>query len=448
MMSRSIPAALLVLFLLNAGCAQSYYRQGIAASDRGDYDAALGLLYKHVAERPDDHRAWRELGMAWYRTDSLDKAEEAFATSNKISPNAISNLYLGLIFERTGEIDRAIRVYTAAGNLQGDGQTRKMIRDRLNVLIDRQLIEDARQAVRGEDTLSVTSLPENSIAVINFNGSYLPVDIQPMALGLAEFIAMDLSKVSQLKVLERVKINVILDELKLGESNYTDIRVAPRVGKLLGSRRIVLGTVTGAGESGFRIDGRLVNTIGGESSGTQSNEGHLDQFFRVEKEFVFALIDTLGIEISKRERDAIEEVPTESFLAFMAFSRGLSYERQGMYDAAGESFKDAHERDPGFIQASSLSNKMQNISSYNTELSGEPSSRTKSFEQKAASSMKAEEMEVGLGQIQAANLINGDFIATDELYWRYGSWAIAPPGGGPVWRGYGIITIKGNPDAN
>jgi tetratricopeptide (TPR) repeat protein len=447
-MSRSIPAAFLVLFLLLAGCGHSYYRQGLAASEKGDYDRALALLYKAVQERPDDYRAWRELGMAWYRTDSLGKAEEAFAASNRISPNALSNFYLGLIFERTGEIDKAIRVYGAAANLQGDGRTRKLIRDRLGVLIDGQLAEDARRAVAGEDTLSVRSLPENSIAVINFNGSYLSPEFQPMALGLAEFVAMDLSKVSALKVLERVKINVILDELKLGQSSYTDARLAPRMGKLLGSRRIVLGTVTGAGESGFRIDGRLVNTVDGKASGTQSDEGSLDRFFEVEKKFVFALLDTLGISITKTERDAIEKVPTESFLAFMAYSKGLSYERQGMYDDATNSFRDAARQDPGFGEASSLADKMELTSSLGREIKGDPSGVAKSFELEVASSIKPEGAQTGMDLIQSANLVNGGFLMNNELYWDFGSFPIPPPGGGPIRSGYGTVIIRGHLDAN
>jgi hypothetical protein len=47
-----------------------------------------------------------------------------------------------------------------------------------------------------------------------------------------------------------------------------------------------------------------------------------------------------------------------------------------------------------------------------------------------------------------ANLVNSNFIVSDELYWNYGSWALAPPGGGPVWKGYGIIIIRGNLDAD
>jgi tetratricopeptide (TPR) repeat protein len=447
-MSRCIAAAMIVPLLLLAGCGGSYYREGVAASEHGNYEQALDLLYKAVQERPDDYRAWQELGMAWYRTDSLPKAEEAFAASNRINPNALSNFYLGLIFERTGETDKAIRVYAAAANLQGDGPTRKLIRDRLSVLIDAQLAASAREAVRGEDTLSVASLPANGIAVVNFNGSYLPPDFQPMALGLAELVAMDLSKVSELRVLERIKINVILDELKLGQSSYADRRLAPRMGKLLGSRRLVLGTVTGAGESAFRIDAQLVNTVDGTASGTQSNEGNLDRFFDVEKRFVFALLDTLGIEIDKAERDAIEEVPTESFLAFMAFSEGLSQERRGMYDDAASSFRKAGSLDPGFVEASRLAGKMEMTSAYGGELKGAPSSRAESFEQEVASSISPEGAGTDMDAIQAANLVNAGFITNTELYWYYGSYPIAPPGGGPIGNGYGTIIIRGHLDAN
>lgn len=446
-MSRCIAAAVLVPLLL-AGCGQSYYREGVAASNEGNFAEALDLLYRAVQERPDDYRAWQELGLAWYRTDSLAKAEEAFAASNRIDPNALSNFYLGLIFERTGETDKAIRVYAAAANLEGDGETQKLIRDRLGVLIDAQLAAGAHEAVRGEDTLSVASMPENSVAVVNFNGSYLPPDWQPMALGLAELVAMDLAKVKELRVLERIKINVIIDELKLGESSFADRRAAPRMGRLLGSRRLVLGTVTGAGESEFRIDGQIVNTVDGTASGTQSNEGNLDRFFDVEKKFVFALLDTLGIEIDKAERDAIEEVPTESFIAFMAFSEGLSQEKRGMYDEAAGSFRKANTLDPGFVEAGTLAGKMEMTSAYRGELKGAPSGRGKSFEQKVGSLISPEGAGTDMDAAQAANLVNGGFIMNTELYWYYGSYPMAPPGGGPIGNGYGTIIIRGHLDAN
>ncbi|MBN2070977.1 MAG: tetratricopeptide repeat protein [Candidatus Krumholzibacteriota bacterium] len=445
-MSRYIPIILLIAALLSAGCAQSLYTQGKRASDGGDYDTALSILYEAVGEAPDDFMAWREIGIAYYNQGVLSKAEEAFASSNRIRPNALSNFYLGLIFEQTGEIDKAIRVYGAAINLYGDGETKDMIEGRLGVLIDKKLINEARMAVRDEDSLSVVATPRNTIAVINFDGSNLPREIEPLALGLAEFTAMDLAKVGDLKVLERLKINVILDELELGESGFADPVNAPRIGKLLGSRNVVVGSVTSTGKEGFRIDSRIVDTEESSLSGTKPMQGELGRFFDVQKEFVFSLLDTLGVQISKKERDAIEEVPTESFLAFMSYSKGLFYERRGMYGDAARSFREASTQDPGFSAASGMAAKMTSTSDYNDK--GKPGRGGSDFERKVTSSMQKGSEEGGLGSVQAANLANNQFIMNTDLYWLYGSYAIEPPGGGPVGKGFGTIMIWGNLDAD
>ena len=444
-MSRYIPILLLTAALLSAGCAQSLYTQGRIASEDGDYDTALARLYEAVGEAPDDFQAWREIGTVYYNQGVLGKAEEAFASSNRIRPNALSNFYLGLIFEQTGEIDKAIRVYGAAINLYGSGKDRKMIEERLDVLIDKKLIKEAQVAVRDEDSLSVISTPENSIAVINFDGSNLPPDLEPLALGLAEFTAMDLAKVSGLKVLERLKINVILDELKISESEYADPALAPRVGRLLGSRNVVLGSVTTSGETGFRIDSRTIDTEKGTASGTEPMQGELDQFFSVQKEFVFSLLDTLGIALSKSERDAIEEVPTEDFLAFMSYSKGLFYEKRGMHRDAARSFSSASSQDPGFSLAADMSVKMGSTADYDGQ--GKPGKGRSKFEKKISSSMRGSD-EGGLGSVQAANLANGNFILDPELYWFFGSYPAAPPGGGLGGTGFGTIFIEGNMDAD
>jgi hypothetical protein len=74
----------------------------------------------------------------------------------------------------------------------------------------------------------------------------------------------------------------------------------------------------------------------------------LEQFFALEKQLVFAIIDNLGISLSAEERDAIAKVPTESYLAFLAYSRGLDYQSRGMSQAAKQEFQKATEIDKTF----------------------------------------------------------------------------------------------------
>jgi len=441
-MNRQITVLIAVVLVLSAGCSQSVYDRGKIASREGDFDTALPLLYRAVEQNPDNHRAWREIGMIYYKSGSPAKAEEAFAMSNRIRPNAPASLYLGLIFEDREEFDRAIKLYGSAVNLEGDPRMRERVRNRLQVLIDKKLQQEAVAAVQRESDLGAGSIPDSTIAVINFDGSALDPDMKPLALGLAELTANDLAKISGLNVIERIKINTILDELELSQSQYADPSVAPRVGRLLGSRNLVLGTIVGTGQKDLRIDGALVNTVDGGTARTGVAEGELKKFFRVQKEFVFSVIDTLGIELTRAERDAIEEVPTESFLAFMAFSRGLSFQNQGRPGEALESFREAREHDPGFSRATNLAGRMKLAADFGAE------GNVKKFKNLIETSVKTEEMEIGLDNIQNFNLFNNGFIRSADGRYYFGINPLAPPGGGSISTGYGVIVIEGNLDAD
>jgi tetratricopeptide (TPR) repeat protein len=79
--------------------------------------------------------------------------------------------------------------------------------------------------------------------------------------------------------------------------------------------------------------------------------GDLSEFFGMQKQMVFDVLDELGIQLTAAERDSIARIPTESFDAFMAYSRGLDYRDRGDYDAAKSEFERALEIDPGFAEA-------------------------------------------------------------------------------------------------
>ena len=62
-----------------------------------------------------------------------------------------------------------------------------------------------------------------------------------MAKGLAAMIIADLSKVPGLKVLEREKVQLLLDEAKLGDSGLADTASAVRSGRLMRAEKVVVG---------------------------------------------------------------------------------------------------------------------------------------------------------------------------------------------------------------
>lgn len=338
---------LFFLFLIS-GCSHSLYMQGSSLAEQGDYDRAIEKYYAAIKANPASAEAWRELGIAYYRKGELTKAEDALKQANIIEPEPLSYLYIGLLSEKQNNLDAAIAAYSTALNLNPKGEMGNTLRQHLDRLANLKLQAEIVNAVKNEKEIDVQSIPSNSIAVVDFDGSSLPPETAPLASGLAEFTAIDLSKVSSLRVVERQKIDALLNELKLAETGVSDPNTAPRMGRILGSRNVVTGNLIGLGKEELRLGGAIVNIAESSAVTTDPSEGKLKGIFKLQKEFVFKIIDNLKIELTQEERDAIQKVPTESYLAFMAYCRGLGYARRGMYKQAAQEFQSAVKLDRGF----------------------------------------------------------------------------------------------------
>jgi hypothetical protein len=105
----------------------------------------------------------------------------------------------------------------------------------------------------------------------------------------------------------------------------------------------------------FRMDALAVDIVTAQSDASADAMGDQERFFLMEKELVFDILDDLNVTLTQEELDAIQKLPTESFLAFLSYSRGLDYEDRGMYHEAATEFQKAVEIDPGFSSASEKS---------------------------------------------------------------------------------------------
>ncbi|HID57128.1 TPA: hypothetical protein EYP37_11405, partial [Candidatus Poribacteria bacterium] len=176
-------------------------------------------------------------------------------------------------------------------------------------------------------------------------------EYDPLSKGLADMLITDLSKVKSLKVVERMRLQLLMEELKLGASNLADRSTVPRLGRLLGARRILSGGFALPQEKRLRMDAVSTEISTAQIVAQAGVSGDLERFFALEKQLVFDVLDEMGVKLSQEERDEIQKVPTESFMAFLAYCRGLDYEDRGMYREAAGEFQKAVELDPGFSQA-------------------------------------------------------------------------------------------------
>jgi len=192
-----------------------------------------------------------------------------------------------------------------------------------------------------------------TIAVINFDNTSIEdhEKLEPLEKGLAAFFLTDLNKISKLKIVEREKINYVIEELKRQGSIYFDQKTAVRVGKMLGAHTMVFGSFMKLDSRNMRVDARVVKTENGEILVAESEEGRPKDIFKLEKNLVMKITKALDIELNKEEKEEIEFGGTEFLDAATLFSKGLEYQDQFDYKNAYKCYEQALKMDPDYTEA-------------------------------------------------------------------------------------------------
>lgn len=350
--------ALLTAVVLVAGCTPGPYAQGRRAAEAQRLEEAARLYYQEIAVDPASARAWREIGVVRYQQGNLPAAAEALKQSIAIEPDARTHLYLGLVHEQQEDLALAIHSYRTALGLKPPRQTRRLVESYLDVLVQAQVEREIQRALAEEAQIDPSVIPANSVAVMAFDASQLPPELAPLSLGLSDFTAQDLAKIGSLQVVDRLKIDAVRRELELAGRDLVDPATAPRVGRLIGGRRLVTGSVLALGDDRIRLSGAIVDAVDRTTGQPEQIDGALAEFFRVQKDFVFRVVAALGITLTPAERAAIEEVPTESYLAFMAYCRGLGLRQEGRTSEAAAEFRRAASADRNFGAAAAAGERM------------------------------------------------------------------------------------------
>lgn len=329
--------------------------------DPEDFQEEVARLQRKIAENPNNTEALRDLGVIYVRTERAANGHKylrkAFS-QDQDDPETL--FYLGIASERIGKKQTARRLYERYEDVPEDSQFRTLLRGRYEALLRQEIRQKMEELRAREDTLDTSP---NVLAVLPLIYQGDDEQYAPLSRGLSEMIAVDLANIDELTLVERTRLQALLDELKLSQSEYVDPSTAPRVGELLGAGRLVGGAFNVLDGETLRTDVALADLD--EMAGApnlETRSGALEELFQLERQIVFGVIDRLGVELSPRERKQIERVPTRNLQAFLAYSRGLEAEAQGNYEAAAQAFQRAHELDPDFSRASDQQEKAEGLS--------------------------------------------------------------------------------------
>jgi len=150
--------------------------------------------------------------------------------------------------------------------------------------------------------------PLLTVAVAEFRTQGLPGELQVLGKSFPDALITKLGQTRAVRMVEREFLEQILAELKLQSSAFVDQSTAVQVGRLLGARMFVFGSVMVLAES-VAVRARIVSVESAEILGEAEVKGEVNNLFGIQENFArqisaklalqAALAEVSGLEVSK-----------------------------------------------------------------------------------------------------------------------------------------------------
>ena len=221
----------------------------------------------------------------------------------------------------------------------------------------------ARSLLLAASTLTVSALPVSAqgaantrptLAVLYFtNGALVDnASYAPLSKGMAEMLITELSQNNAVRVVERDRLQSLIEEQNLQNSDKVDKETAIKLGKTLGARHMLMGTFVIDPKKNMRIDVRAVNTETSQIEYTQSVTGNADNLLQLVIELGTKV--NAGLKLPALKTSSITTPASKSpnqFKALMAMSQALEAEDRKSKTEAVSLYKQAIALNPDFDRA-------------------------------------------------------------------------------------------------
>jgi TolB-like protein len=226
------------------------------------------------------------------------------------------------------------------------------------------LVAPALRAQSDDRRPSVAVLPFENAAMLN------SADYAPLSKGVAEMLITSLAGNPGVRVVERDRLQKLIDEQNLSAGGRVDKESAVRLGKLTGAHHMLTGTFVIDPKQRVRMVVRSINSETGEIEYAESVSGKADD--------LLPMIDQLGAKLnaglklppmpirlsqpststgSASTQTAAAEAPKggpNQFRAMMLVSRALEKQDRGDTQGAIALYKNALQEYPTFERAKTL----------------------------------------------------------------------------------------------
>lgn len=155
--------------------------------------------------------------------------------------NAAAAYHLGLFELKDNKVAEAVLQWKHYAEIDPEAAQKNGVTKQLTLMNTKAIRDEVKVLIAKEKNLSQEQPEPNSIAVhplINKGAERY----QPIGKGLTAFVISDLMKVPGLKVLEREKLQTLIDEIKLSESGgLVEKNSRVRAGRIMRAEKLMIG---------------------------------------------------------------------------------------------------------------------------------------------------------------------------------------------------------------
>ena len=333
---------------------------------------SIPTLEAEHTQKPQDPGTLTRLGVAYFKAGRFQDARPVLDSAVARDPsNGVAAIYRGMAAEQLGDFATARSAYRHYIDIASDPSLKRTAQQRL-ALADRNEMEyQARQALAHEATLAAMPPESNTVAVMPFRYTGSDSTMEPLGRGMAQLLVTDLAKSRQIRVLERERMQAIVDELHLSDSARAAPSTALRSGHLLRAAEVVQGSVGPQPGNQLQVNASVVDVGSAGIKAQAQGRDVLNRIFDIEKQVALGLFANWGIQLSPAERAAINQRPTQNLQAFLVYSQGLEAEDRGDFGAAQADFNQAATLDPSFRAAATSAANAGNLSAASQQSVGQ-----------------------------------------------------------------------------
>jgi TolB-like protein len=185
------------------------------------------------------------------------------------------------------------------------------------------------------------------VSVLYFDNNTGDPSLDVLQKGFADMMVTDLSAVEQLQVVEREKLQQILEELELQKTKYFDPKTAVRIGQGIGAQFVVTGSFL-AVDPTLRINVKLIEIATSNVLVTAQVTGEKNKLFDLQQQLVGRFVAGLALKLDKapKLRSRAPDV-----LTLVSYSKGLDLVDQGKLQEASVQLASVVSKAPTFLLA-------------------------------------------------------------------------------------------------